>query len=464
MARRFDRGEFRTPEQTDAGFLRADAYVTRAGVFEYRGADGALRRELRHPDDVFAPESLATLGMAPITLGHPAGLVTAQNARGLSVGHVGDTPAREDAFVRTPVLVTDADAVKAVLDGTHRETSCGYECDVEDGAGAWEGQPYDSRQKNIRYNHVALVPKGRAGPEVRVRLDSGDMEMTMPNDTKDAVAKDFAARMVPHHEMAIAMAKKLLDTGVEDPVLTPLAKRIIEAQAAEIEVLRKWLADRGLEPAARMDSMAKVQITSTAKRDATGGNVSLKKFRKDAMTIEIEEADVPALEALLGKFEAAVASAKQQAADAEKKAMEMTTSAQSEKAKADAALAELATVKADLAKANDPTRLDGLVRGRVALEAKARPILGDAVKLDGQSDRKVKELVLEKITPGTKFDAATDTYIDGRFDMALELRAANALGGVREAANGGRTGDVKVDAADPEAARLRLLSSIGVTK
>jgi hypothetical protein len=45
--------------------------------------------------------------------------------------------------------------------------------------GVWQGQHYDAVQRKIRGNHVALGPKGwgRAGPEVRLRLDSAGNEL-----------------------------------------------------------------------------------------------------------------------------------------------------------------------------------------------------------------------------------------------------------------------------------------------
>jgi hypothetical protein len=378
MARRFDRGEFREPQKTPEGFLRADAYVTRAGVFVYRDAQGSTRRELRHPDDVFAPESLATLSMRPLTLEHPEGIVTAENARDLSVGHVGDAPAREDIYVRTPVLVLDAAAVKAVVEGTHRETSCGYTCDIEEGAGTYDGEPYDCRQRNIRYNHVALVQKGRAGPEVRVRLDA--------------------------------------------------------------------------------DSMAQVEVSSMA-RGANGGNVALTKVRKDGVTIELEEGQAQALTMLLEKLETAAGQSAQQLADMKGKLAEAQQGAETAKGEADAAKAKADSLEKELKAANDPARVDGLVRARVSLETKARKVLGDGVKLDGLTDRQVKTQVLEKLAPGVKFDSATGAYLDGRFDAAIDLAGSAALADVRQAADG-KAGDAKKDSADPEAARGRMIERL----
>ncbi len=161
-------------EKLPTGFLRGEAHVTRVGVFTYRNADGSLRRELRHPDDVFHPDSLRSLALAPITLGHPAEAVTSKNAKGLAVGAVGGEVARADAFVRAPFVVHDEAAIAEVESGRQRELSCGYDCRLDAGAGVYNGEAYDCRQRDIRYNHVAILSRGRAGPEVSIRLDGDD--------------------------------------------------------------------------------------------------------------------------------------------------------------------------------------------------------------------------------------------------------------------------------------------------
>ena len=56
---RFDAGNIIKITETKEGFLKGDAILTRTGVFTYVNADGSLRKELRHPDDVFVLDSLS---------------------------------------------------------------------------------------------------------------------------------------------------------------------------------------------------------------------------------------------------------------------------------------------------------------------------------------------------------------------------------------------------------------------
>lgn len=52
---------------------------------------------------------------------------------------------------------------------------------------------------------------------------------------------DYLARMIPHHEEAVASARVLL-AGTERPEMRVFAERIIETQSAEVARMRDWLA------------------------------------------------------------------------------------------------------------------------------------------------------------------------------------------------------------------------------
>jgi uncharacterized protein (DUF305 family) len=53
--------------------------------------------------------------------------------------------------------------------------------------------------------------------------------------------------MIPHHEQAVQMAQ-LAPGRALDPTVIGLADRIADVQGPEIDVYRRWLSDRGLDP------------------------------------------------------------------------------------------------------------------------------------------------------------------------------------------------------------------------
>jgi len=218
--------------------LKADALPIRAGVFTYRRGDGSVVRELRLPEEVFKADSLATLEDLPLTDGHPAEPVNSTNVKGLAIGHVGGGSVRRDGnHVRAAVIVEDAAAVALIEGGAKRELSCGYHCDTEDKPGVYNGEPYDKIQRNIRYNHLALVERGRAGPENRIRLDAADAEQIEGEPTQPENRQMFKIRI----------------DGVDYEVSEAVAQAFAKAQAAQKAELDSVKAD-AQKQTARADS------------------------------------------------------------------------------------------------------------------------------------------------------------------------------------------------------------------
>lgn len=152
------------------GFLKGRAPATNVGVFPYVLEDGSVQYELRPPEEVFSPESKSTLDGVPVTNDHPPELVTPENAKEYQVGFTGDV--REDQYhLSASITITDGEAIIDVQDGK-RALSCGYTADMVYKSGVWMGIHYDAIQTNIRYNHLAIVDRGRAGDAARMKMDS----------------------------------------------------------------------------------------------------------------------------------------------------------------------------------------------------------------------------------------------------------------------------------------------------
>jgi len=173
---RFDRSEVSGDAVlTEEGYIRATAIVTRTGIFLYNNPDGTLRRELRHPSDVWDEESISSMSLIPVTNNHPNNkLVNSKNFKELAIGFTGETIKKDGDFILATLVITDHDGVDYVKNQGRKQLSLGYTVDLHQDDGVYKGERYDYRQKNIRYNHLAIVEKARAGADARIALDSMD--------------------------------------------------------------------------------------------------------------------------------------------------------------------------------------------------------------------------------------------------------------------------------------------------
>lgn len=164
-------GERISPHMTDTpeGFLIChDVPIGRVGEMEYLARELQLdgeqdRRVLvtRDEAEVFSPAALASFEGKPVTDGHPPENVGPENCAAYAKGHLQNVR-RNGSFVLADLHITDPNLISEVRNGVKREVSCGYTCLYERAGNGF-------RQKQIRGNHVAVVPKGRAGHEVAIK-------------------------------------------------------------------------------------------------------------------------------------------------------------------------------------------------------------------------------------------------------------------------------------------------------
>lgn len=111
----------------------------------------------RKPEEVFHPDSLASIEGIPVTFQHPEVGVTSKNFRETAVGYVLGKPRRDGNNIVGDILLFDEYVIDKVLSKEMRELSLGYDGDVE------KDENGELIQKNIRVNHLAIVKRGRAG-------------------------------------------------------------------------------------------------------------------------------------------------------------------------------------------------------------------------------------------------------------------------------------------------------------
>ena len=175
----------------------------------YRNPDGSIRRELRPPEEVFKADSLATLRDAPLLEGHPS-MVKPDNWRDYARGHVSGEVRADGEYVAGEVVVQDVDLLARIDSGAAGDRlSCGYTCREDHTPGTWRGQAYDLVQRNIVYNHVGVVPAGRAGSDVGLRFDCADIEEGAPQRIKMQIRFDGKEYEACSEEHLLAVTTKL---------------------------------------------------------------------------------------------------------------------------------------------------------------------------------------------------------------------------------------------------------------
>jgi uncharacterized protein (DUF305 family) len=72
-------------------------------------------------------------------------------------------------------------------------------------------------------------------------MTMNDMVGMMDGKTGKALEKEFIVGMIPHHQGAVDMAKKLLADPTVSQELKTFANQIISAQEGEIKMMGEWL-------------------------------------------------------------------------------------------------------------------------------------------------------------------------------------------------------------------------------
>ena len=382
-------------ERTSEGFLKGRAIVTSIGVFTYRKSDGTVQRELRLPEEVFAEKTLNSMKLKPVTLNHPAELVTSDNADKLQVGSLGDNPSwtkewhdrhweeiTDGINCAVDMVITRKDAIDAILNGK-QALSMGYTCDLEqaqEGA-TWCGVEYDFIQRNIRYNHCAIVDSARAGDNARIELRQ---------DSEDAILEDI---VVTKKDGGNTMLKKINLDGME--------------YEAEESVIKAYNSEK-----ARADK---------AEKDACESKKSM-----DKKVADLEDKNK----------------------ELEKRISELEAERDTAKDKADSAEKELEKVKSD---SLDPKRVDEAVKAKIELLHNAEKAKVE-VKAD-MSDMDIKKAIITSQFPNVKFDGKNDVYIEARYDATIEMISSRNDANTRQA-----TSDLPPEVhADENDARERMI-------
>lgn len=332
--------------KTDEGFLICkNVPIARTGTMEYLarelGLDGDPERIVtvnRYEEDVFSPAAMASFEGKIVTDNHPPDNLLPETAGAYSRGHVQNVRREGDKLV-ADLHITDASLISDIENGVKREVSCGYTCIyVPDGNGY--------RQTQIRGNHVAVVPAGRAGHEVAIKdkqpekdtirgvnhmskfrteilklfgsaaKDANPEELEKMVETT-ATALDAETAPAPEPEKKLEEQPKETEDGMQGGELSAKLDKLIEMMGAFLEANqmdKKKMSDEsdidkeiarliGEEPAAEPEKAVTISAEEMEDAKCAAGDAFtvalLKKIRPAVAAIENKEERARVVDAVL---------------------------------------------------------------------------------------------------------------------------------------------------------------------
>lgn len=216
-------GEFkRTPQ----GSLRLNAYLTKAGIFQYEDS-----REYRSDEEVFPADSLESLKAALSPIYIPLGrgqivfcrqLTLRQHIIGIAEGVERDGP-----YLKGSLIIFHEEAIKAIESGERKEIPLGYKCRLEQVPGSINGEAYDARTASYCRKLYCLGPKGwgRAGPDCAIRIDS---TLSKKADVTDTIRLDGVDIVLSKDSITTLLG---LETNTDIKVWRKLGKETIDLSA-----------------------------------------------------------------------------------------------------------------------------------------------------------------------------------------------------------------------------------------
>ena len=243
--------------------------AARTGTQLYRRSDGSQVREYRPPEEVSNPESLQTFGMKPATWGHPPVLLDSKNTKEHQIGFSGSQVRFNDGFVEVALTVTDQDAIDKIKRGDAREVSAGYKVDFDPTPGVTpEGEEYSGVQRNIRVNHIAVVPVGRAGPEVKLLMDRMDAADAVAYDPEPGTPAQMSTPTASPTMASVKLDGLEIDLPVDAASAVQTFTKGLTQQVAALDEAKAELSQKLDEASKEIESLAYEKEAAEGRADA----------------------------------------------------------------------------------------------------------------------------------------------------------------------------------------------------
>ncbi len=214
-------------------------------------------RLLRDPEEL--RKAAGTFNNQPLLNTHIAVTIT-DPPKDAIIGSTGESAEFDGTYLKNSMVIWDVNSIIGVENKQQREISSSYRYRPDMTPGEYEGEAYDGVMRDIVCNHVAIVPSGRAGPDVFV-YDSKPTGSTLMSKAKALMAlfKPFLANDANTDEVEKKVEEIIKDEDdgkkktAEDEMTEEEKKKLAEDEEAE---KAKKLAEDEAEKEKEKEKMA----------------------------------------------------------------------------------------------------------------------------------------------------------------------------------------------------------------
>lgn len=192
-------------------------------------------RLLRDPEEL--RKAVSTFNNKPLLNKH-IGVTVIDPPKEAIVGSTGERAEFDGTYLKNSLVIWDIDSILGVETDKQKEISSSYRYRLDMTPGEYEGEAYDGVMRDIVCNHVAIVPSGRAGPDVFVydSKPTGSILMTLKEKLM-AVIKPYLANDEKPDEV-----EKKVDEVIKDDATQ--AEKDNESEAERLKREEKELKER----------------------------------------------------------------------------------------------------------------------------------------------------------------------------------------------------------------------------
>ncbi|MFZ4835770.1 DUF2213 domain-containing protein [Rouxiella sp. Mn2063] len=241
----FDRASVRRKD-ADGMMHVAQTPISKANICAYYGREipdqealgldsNTAYRLLRDPEEL--KRAAPTFNNKPLLNKH-IGVTVLDPPKDAIVGSTGESAEFDGIYLKNSMVIWDLDSIIGIETEKQKEISSSYRYRLDMTPGEYEGEAYDGVMRDIVCNHVAIVPSGRAGPDVFVydSKPTGNILMTLKEKLM-AVIKPYLANDEKPEDI-----EKKVDAVIKDDATQ--AERDNESEAERLKREEKEVKER----------------------------------------------------------------------------------------------------------------------------------------------------------------------------------------------------------------------------